>query len=494
MKQKLISFYEDKKILSSLLIGLFIAFILVTFMVSMSSWIYPLSSTNAMVNDGNIFFYIGQLLNQGKTPYVEVFDHKGLYLFYYVTLGTIGNSKYMLYFLQIIFFGISNFFLILTLREYDFKFLGTVSTIFLLTSILLVSQQSVGDYEVQFPFLCMMQYFFFRGLKNHSDKDYYISAILMGICAGVAINVRASDAMVSFAFFVALFVLLVKEKQYKEMFSCVGLTLISLIIISLPPYLHALCGGFFNDMFEATIIDNFRYVGMDKDTSYVLLMRILIGLLVVIFVVLIFLNRKKISKDEIICHSISLGIMCILQLILAQYPHYLFICLPYFIFTLVRLLSLFNFKKYIRFSFQGLSFLFLLGAAIYVPTSYYLNDYQKAIDIKEFVDAKISKEDKKGHTLALDCSCAIYTNSEICVSYGDFSVQTYHTKISKRFSKENLESYILSSDSHFIITDANEKEEYYIYMNSLAQTLIYEKVDSTTFSGGKYISIWRHIV
>ena len=66
---------------------------------SMGSLFCPLSN-RLDFNDSAIYQYIGYLISQGKVPYVDVFDHKGIYFYFINTIRIFIITKSNLYILN----------------------------------------------------------------------------------------------------------------------------------------------------------------------------------------------------------------------------------------------------------------------------------------------------------------------------------------------------------------------------------------------------------
>ena len=63
------------------------------FLLTMQSVFFPLSK-RIDFNDSAIYQYIGYLVTTGRTPYVDAFDHKGLYLYFINAIGYFINPKW----------------------------------------------------------------------------------------------------------------------------------------------------------------------------------------------------------------------------------------------------------------------------------------------------------------------------------------------------------------------------------------------------------------
>lgn len=81
-----------KRIPYSNLLLIFAAIIL-SMLFSLSSLFFPLSN-RIDFNDSAIYQYIGHLICEGGVPYVDAFDHKGIYFYFINSLGYLINPKW----------------------------------------------------------------------------------------------------------------------------------------------------------------------------------------------------------------------------------------------------------------------------------------------------------------------------------------------------------------------------------------------------------------
>ena len=164
-------------------------------------------------NDPSTFVVMGKAMVEGKTPYLEIFDHKGLYIFYetilYAFMGKLG-----IFLTMTLFITVSLVFLALTLKELELGHRTTFVGLMLFTAIYVFFGQFPGDADLIVMVGMIMFYFYFKGYKNNNDLYYLIACLLAGVSAGIALNIRPSDAMLGFAFMVFYVVKRIKEKKW----------------------------------------------------------------------------------------------------------------------------------------------------------------------------------------------------------------------------------------------------------------------------------------
>ena len=461
--KKLRNYFLNHQYLTLIIMSLVMGLLTIFIASSASSFLYNHFPVVRYVNDSNTFYYIGRQIAAGKTPYLEIFDHKGLYLFYYAALGNLLGGKIGFFFLQSLTMGATFFLTILSMREFKIHKFIIFSSTLLLGACYCFSMQSPGDFELQLPFITLMIYFYAKGLMREDNKSFLLGNVFAGVSAGVAINVRASDAMVPFAFVIAFLVISIKNKKIKGLFINAALCLASLILICIPPLIHSIAGGFTAEMYQSIILDNFRYVGSSSDRydSSSLLSRLaIVGIMIVYFLFAI-INRKKMVKDEFLIFMVGGGVLFVLQLIIAFYIHYLFIMFTFLFIFISRSFSLFfTEEKKWCISFKIVSLLVMLGSMVFFPTWYYSSIEKFTNKVITLIEENISLEERQsGHVLCLQTSSAIYLNSNINNGYPDFCCQYNHVNLSKYYTHEKLLDYLKSGECHYVISWENSDKD-----------------------------------
>jgi len=493
--QKLNSFYNKKPRLAIGLFALLFATITVLIASETASFIYKMAPGNDYNHDEGMFYYMGQLMSKGYEPYTDFFDHKGLYLFYYVTIGIAVGGRWGLLAVQIITYTIFFFIFIKMLLLYGFNKKNILWSVTVMSAVLIICGQSPSDFEILLPFIAASLYFYIKAIKTEDDKYYYFGNILTGVTAGVAINIRASDAMVPFAMVIFYAVNQFRKKKFLSVLYnaliCVG----SLVLACLPAFIHSYVCGFTSLMYETIILNNFKYVsstnGIDQHKIISQGLILAITALVVVFTILL---RKKLNKDEIYFYLINTGVMMALQFIIAYYPHYLMICVPFFVLFAGRVASLMNLNKPVKYAFGGFTLLTFIGSIAFFPIRYYGDQYQKDVAINEYINSVITTQDKNGHVLCYSCSSSYYINNDIWASYPDFGCQENHIQISKTYDLNRLIEYVSSEQCHYLIIENREfVDPFYDWLVDTAiPNGIYKECESS-LKGREYIIIYERV-
>lgn len=174
----------------------FVYLILSAFILMMiatrSSFLYPCNDWN----DANSYFSVGKALLNGKMPYRDVFDQKGMYLYFFYGLSYLVSHT--------TFFGV--FLLEVILASFDLigicrileLYVKKWTALFLSPLVLSVIMCSFSFYwggsaeEVCFPFLIWGLYFSLDYFKNRYPKETMSLKVIFigGILAGMVANIK----------------------------------------------------------------------------------------------------------------------------------------------------------------------------------------------------------------------------------------------------------------------------------------------------------------
>ena len=492
MRNKIKSFITKHPNITILAISFLLGLITAIFSNQSSSIIYNLFPSTQYVNDQNMFYYMGELLVSGKTPYLDFYDHKGPYIFYYTALGVMLGGRIGMVLIQTLLLTIFYNFFIKTLKLYEIKNSGIAAFSIVFAIVMIISGQSPSDFELNFPFMMIAIYYFIKGIKTDTDKYFLIGNFVNGVVAGISIHLRATDAMVALAMVIYFAVRQIIKKKFKILglngLVCIG----GIIIASIVPVVHSLVGGYTSLMYEACIINNVKYAsgsGQNHDEVFKIVCScITAGIIVAVAITLFFLKKKDLMPlDEFLFYSITLGISLVIELIIAFYLHYLIILLPIGLVFIIRVMRpLFEFKHVGKITVASLFFLMVAACNIFPSINYNLY-FPTDRAVNEFIQSTITKEDLNGKTLCYETSAAYYLNNDIVISYPDFSVQSNHMPISSRYTLTTLKEYVNSDKCKYIILDNGYVGD------SFTKWLINEsgltKIVST-LEGSKYISIY----
>ena len=481
--------------MSLIFVAILMAFFTGILSDQVTSFIYPMATGNFYTNDPNMFYYMGKLFTNGYMPYYGFFDHKGPYIFYFTGLAHLLGGRFGMILLHTVIFVIFYYFLFKIYEEYKFNKTISMCMTVLLMSIIIICGQNPSDSEIEYPFISAGLYYYIKSINTKNDKYYLYGNIIAGLCAGIAIHLRLTEAIVPFGMVVYFGVRQLINKKYKNILINALVCLGGLVVTSLPPLIHSLCDGFTGIMYESMILNNFAYAE-DLFISYnfeSIISRIVIVVLIIFICISLFILKKKnkISLDETLFYGLSLFIVLVLELITAYYLHYLLIVFPLIFIYLGRILSFVNVNKIAKNIILTCSITICVISSLIFPIFNYTVQIKKDVAINEYIELIIPDECKNGGIICYQSSASIYTNNNIMVGYPDFACQGNHGGFSKYYTTDKLIDYVINSECEYIIIDNETWEDKFV--NWLKNNNVYKK-DNSDVDGSKYISIYHKIV
>ena len=444
-----------KKVLPYLVCFL-VAFVTILSCSCITSFIYPKMALIPYYNDGATFYLLGEGMAKGYMPYVEIFDHKGLYIFYYTAIAGV-MGKFGIFIIQVILVTVVEIFIYKSMKLFTDSWKLVASAMALFSILYAFSAQTPGDADLELPFATIMIYYYLKGIKNDDFIDFMYGNICAGISAGISLNLRVSDAILPFAFVCYYGYYAIKNKRIGCLVRDAGIVLSIIIVVTAIPFIHAFTHGFFTEMINAVYLDNLRYIFTthDRQGGTQIASRLMLATILGLFIVLMILKGNKLEKKDIIFVSITSGISFLFEFVIAFYLHYLIILFSYISIIILRLAAEYQeHEKVVKYSFLTMV-LFSVASMLYNPIIYGVN-YQTAENDIAYVNETLSDYDKNGRTLIIS-KPALYHEANIKIGYKDFTAQFNHQLISEACSYDKLLSYLSSEECTYVVSAKDVK-------------------------------------
>lgn len=231
-----------------------------------SSILYPCNNWN----DANSYFSVGKALFHGKMPYRDVFDQKGMYLyFFYGLCYLISHTTFAGVFVMevvLAFFDLVGIFHLLKL------FLKKELALVLTPVTLAVCFCSWSFYyggsaeEICFPFLVWGLYFGVRYMKlQYPDKGMKRSTLFVtGILAGMVANIKFTLLGFFFAWMMMVAFTYLVRKDVPGAFKACGWFLLGMALPFLPWFIYfAVRGGLYDWYWGYVYVNVFSYSNLN---------------------------------------------------------------------------------------------------------------------------------------------------------------------------------------------------------------------------------------
>ncbi len=424
-----VSFWRNHAVLADIVLALLFAFITCLVASTSLSPLYPETNYDGQNGDSNFYRYCAYLWLHGKTPYLDFYDHKGIYHLLLNVLGLLIGGRYGIWLLEIVwsFFNL----LILArcvrlLKGNDIQWRILLYGLYLL----LFSLVSQGNNEAEWvlPFVNLALFGYLNGIKKKDSHYFLLGSFFMGLEVGLAFNSRPIDALwggVSALYFV---IYSTKNKRFWDLLWNALTAIVGCAIPFAIFYPMAIQGGYLNQMVYAIFLQSGHY--LLRNITGTVFIYIFNRALVVVAVAYYcfsyhFMKKNMPAEKELNFYFLFLGLASslIYFFALGYFTYFLsgfgFICLD-----LIYSISAFPPLKKIDLR-KLLTYAVLTASVVYnaiLVTGYYTFgvydfSYQESKRIKEDVLA-IPEEDRKtaGKVFAIDLGTAIYLDGDIVVN------------------------------------------------------------------------------
>lgn len=236
-----------------------VALLFIAFMASSQFSSFPILG-KLPFTDSSVFIYIGQMMHRGFVPYRDMFDHKGLYLYFIEFLGTTANGYSFIYVIELLNLCFAAIFLYKTsMLTCGIRQASIVTTFFVLcVSGIVVYEGGNLTESYALSFVAFALYEFLKYLKTEDSSPIEIA--LVGVAFTVVLFLRV-NMTAPWVFFVLLFVaLLFKTRQFARLGSMVLYFSAGVVLALVPVVLYLLKTGSAKNLWESYILFNFRYV------------------------------------------------------------------------------------------------------------------------------------------------------------------------------------------------------------------------------------------
>lgn len=442
------------------------SFLVITFFSTSTSFIYPLTNVDSINLDSNFFLYEGYALVSGKIPYIEFYDHKGLYHVLINAFGVVLGGRYGVFLLQIIYLSFTLYFLYLTVKLWSDNPYHPILAVFIYSLFLFCLLGGNAEGEWLMPFITLSLFFYTKGIKTNSDKAFLIGSFFLGLEMGLALNSRPTDAMWGAAIAIYYIVYWARHKKDLNLLFNVLIAVSGLLIpfiIILPWAIHV---GFLKEMFSAIYLGNASYVLSGTFDLERLINQI--GIIIVFTLILLsylkFKKKENVEYDLLEMYFVVFCVTLFCYLLIAKYTHYYLTALSflssYIVFLLSKTKLSLKWTKRLNFipvtAISIIALVFVSGYYSFGVTNF---SYRDSLSIKKAVEElpldKLNDED----FFAVNCDPAVYLIAGVESSFPYFANQSWWGKSNPKVIEE---------------TNNYLKEEcpYYLLVGKLEATMV----------------------
>lgn len=221
---------------------------------------FPLTNTYTYT-DSSVFIYIGKMMKEGYVPYRDLFDHKGIFLYFIQFLGTLftPNSLTGLWLLETVNV-ISTVYVLYKIAGL-FSNDRIVKWISLITVVVMCGMRvwEGGNFteEYALPWISLTLYIFLKYFKNY--KYCFKDIVWLGIGCAIVVLLRVNMIAIWAAVMPLILVRMIRKKEWKDLRTCaIGFTT-GLCIVLIPVTAYFICTQSLKDFIDCYFVFNFVY-------------------------------------------------------------------------------------------------------------------------------------------------------------------------------------------------------------------------------------------
>ena len=423
--------------------------------------------------DSSIFKSMGKFMADGLTPYKDFFDHKGpiIILVEWIGFG-ITKSDYTMLLLQAIFLTASLFGVYKIANIFMNSKKSVVLTLVSLLVLSLVMSGQGGNTVEEWilPFIVWSSYFAVKFFAYKEKEHNYKYSILYGITFAIAAFSRLTNAIPVLIFAGVIFVYLIKQKAWMNIFKNILAFVVGALIITIPILIWFAVNGAMDDMIYATFIFNFKYM-MAKSfqaDGLRIFKHTARYLLPLIFAVV--LQIVMIAKKKDVWLNVALLIQCVVAVVMhvtgALFPHYLYIWVPTVVITLILVVKDYGVMKWFARGYVALLVVVFIGTNYIAFRNYHSYLKDMAVDYeKNCKDIYSHMPDKNAKILCVDSNPYFYIVTDTIPNYKYFHTQDLHSYYDSK-TKAEWTSLIKSNKARYMVVSRMGEFPMYPYLRN----------------------------
>lgn len=306
-----------------LLLSLIAGFLIELFGASSVSPLYVGTHLGTNDFDPNFFLYLGMAYAKGKTPYVEIFDHKGLYIFWIEGLGYLLGGKNGMYVILSLYMAINIACFLFVLHEIGYGVKSLVIGMLFLATFYGSFMYGNHSGDLLNPFFSLIYLFYIYGIKRKKEYFFFLGSLFAGLGAGLSICSRPSEAILPLAAVIFYFVYWLKNEKNMNLLWNALICLSTLFIPVGAAIIQAKAGGYFEIMWNAVYHQSAVYIG-NHNGIFRLGSQLGTAAIASLGLLAAFFIRKRLGKDNPISLFlfIVLALTGMMQILIARFPHY----------------------------------------------------------------------------------------------------------------------------------------------------------------------------
>ncbi len=213
-------------------------------------------------NDSAAYIYVGLMMKKGSVLYVDIFEHKGIFLYLMTVIGTwlTGQSLTGIWILELVNAFVTSLFTLRITKLFTSKravqYVTTAAMTACLTICMLLTDGNLSE-EWALPWITAGLYVCLKYLLDDAYRFYEI--IFLGIACAYVIFLRANMIAVFAAFIPIILIRMGVKKRWKDIGVCALNFVIGLAVILIPILAYSIATGSLQGMMDNYFLFSIKY-------------------------------------------------------------------------------------------------------------------------------------------------------------------------------------------------------------------------------------------
>lgn len=295
--------------------------------------------------DSSVFIYIGQKMIQGQLPYLDVFDHKGIILYFIQYLGLkLAQGDFVgVWILEVV----NLFITFLYMRKIAGLITDNKVLVYLSLVLVFFCGQATfegGNFteEYALPWIAMALYIFLKYM--HDEKYHFFEIFILGVGFAVVAMLRINMIAVWCAFIPVVIVHMLRKKEWKCLISCVIGFIAGNTFVLLPILLFLYKTDSLQEMLQCYLLFNFSYTGEQATVFNFIRASCRFAYLLKEGLLIVILSIWSYKKNKLYLYNVWFAFVSLPFMLMSGrlYAHYAIVLVPALVIPCICILIIIN--------------------------------------------------------------------------------------------------------------------------------------------------------
>ena len=461
---------KDKFNVKHILLVMACVLVSMLFCCAYTSPLYP----HYINSDSPIFMLIGRGIAEGKTCYVDLFDHKGPVMFFIEALGWAIAGRTGIWLLECAAMLVCIAAIGGICKELKANsFLPIIASAAVLFSTFCHGNLT-EDYSL--PLIYISLYFAIKYLASGKEKHPPLYALVYGISFGLLAFIRINNALIVCALILCIAIELICKKEYACLFKNLAAGLAGVVLVAIPICAYFYAKGALYDMVYATFLYNLLYA--EESSHGAIFSRQFLHFAVlyapIVYATVVFVVKRKALPKVLSITMITASALSLLMLLYANiYEHYFTLAIPMFTVAVAVTYPHFEISDTVKIrralqakKISGVLLVVIvvyLGLSAYMAAAPFYKGYITDISYDRYnqisTGAQVIPEDERDSVLGFAIPVEWYFDADLVPCYKYYTLQYWWTTSQLDVYGETLD-YMRTQHPAWLITrnDMNDPE------------------------------------